>query len=75
MRIRHDNRAYLTDTNAVESVVMADNIITGSYYYAVVMGDGWIACDGRYNHGYYDNWAIDTGDPWSDIRFRSRSEY
>jgi len=55
------------DANEIGSVSMANNIITGSYYYAVVMGDGWIACDGRYNHGYYDNWEIDTGDPWGDI--------
>jgi hypothetical protein len=44
-------------------VAMADNLIAGSNYCAMNMGDGWITCDGRYNHGYFNNWDIDNGCP------------
>jgi len=55
------------DPNRVGTVAIADNLIAGSYYYAMAMGDGWISCEGRYNNGYFNNWEIDTGDPWGDI--------
>jgi hypothetical protein len=55
------------DPNKAGYVAIADNLIAGSSNYAINMGDGSIVCQGRKNNGYYDNWYIDTGDPWGDI--------
>jgi hypothetical protein len=55
------------DSSKAGYVAMADNLIAGSAIYAVNMGDGAIVCEGRKNHGYYNNEAIDSGDPWGDI--------
>jgi hypothetical protein len=53
-------------------VAMADNLIAGSFWFAIFRPDGWVVTPGRYNHGYYNNYGIDleeyyTGIPWGEI--------
>jgi len=58
----------VADSNEVGTVFMADNLIAGSYYYAIVQADGWMLGADRYNHGYYANYAIENpGNPFNDI--------
>jgi hypothetical protein len=61
-----------TEPNKAGWVLMADNLIGRSLGFAIYMPDGWIACPGKFNHGYFDNMFIDyadwlTDEPWNEF--------
>jgi hypothetical protein len=70
------------DPNKAGYVWMADNLIAGSEFYAVYLAGGAIACDGKFNQGYFDNHCIDNyqsvyGVPWNEWnpKYAAEDEY
>ncbi len=56
------------DFNDVGTVLMGNNIIAASYFYALNQVDGYMLEADRYCHGYYGNYAIENpGNPFSDV--------
>ncbi|MDD5327753.1 MAG: right-handed parallel beta-helix repeat-containing protein [Phycisphaerae bacterium] len=65
----------VADSNEVGTAFMANNLIAGSYYYAIIQGGGWVAEGERYNHGYYANSAIENpGNPFDDVNSQMLTE-
>jgi len=56
------------DYNDVGTVLMGNNLIAASYFYALNQVDGYMMEADRYCHGYYGNYAIENpGNPFSDV--------
>ncbi len=56
------------DYNDVGTVLMGNNLIAASYFYALNQVDGYMLEAYRYCHGYYGNYAIENpGNPFDDV--------